>query len=248
MPNNALITDLFELLAEPFTAEAMFDLIPNIVFFMKNAAGCYVCVNHTLVKRSGKQSKSELVGCTPSQILGARLGKGYEEQDRKVLDSGRELVDELELHVYQTRELGWCLTSKLPMLGKNGEIVGLVGVSRDLKMPDVTSNDFAHIADAVEYAETHLAESPTLAQLAEAASMSIYQLDRRMKRLFGLSTGQWLLKTRIHHAGRQLLETNLPIVEIAMDSGYTDQSAFTRQFRGATGQTPSEFRNLRAKQ
>jgi AraC-like DNA-binding protein len=124
-------------------------------------------------------------------------------------------------------------------------VIGLVGVSRDLKMPDVTSEDFEHISAAVHYAEAHIGESPTNADLANIACMSPYQLDRRMKRVFGMPMGQWLLKTRISRAGRQLVETRLPIVEVALNAGYTDQSAFTRQFRRATGLTPSQFRRLR---
>ena len=247
MSRQFLASELFARLAEPFTAEPLFDQLPDTVFFIKNAAGQYVCVNDTLVQRCGKRDKSELVGCTPVQVLGESLGRGYELQDQKVLRSGRQLLDELELHVYQTRDVGWCLTSKLPLAGKSGDIVGLVGISRDLKLPDVTSEDFEHIAAAVEHAEARLSEPPALAELASVARMSVYQLDRRMKRLFGLSTGQWLLKTRIGHAGRHLLDTDLPIVEIAHDCGYRDQSAFTRQFRRATGLTPSEFRRLRAR-
>lgn len=245
MHKQSLVTDLFDVLAEPFTAEEMFDQIPDIVFFIKNLSGNYVSVNHTLVKRSGKQSKSELIGCSPSQILGDRLGKGYETQDQKVLASGKKLVDELELHVYASSKLGWCLTSKLPLLGKHKKIVGLVGISRDLKMPDVSSDDFERLAEMIHYAEKNMSSPPTLEKLADIASMSIYQLDRRMKRLFGLSTGRWLLKMRIDHAGRLLLETDNTIADIAWDCGYSDQSAFTRQFHRTTGRTPSEFKSLR---
>lgn len=236
---------LFDQLAEPFTAEALFDQMPNTVFFIKNADGCYICVNNTLVKRCGKRSKSELLGCTPSEVFGEDLGRGYEVQDREVIQSGQQLLDKLELHVYQVRELGWCLTSKLPLIGKDGTVVGLVGVSRDLALPDMASSEFEQIAEAVRYAERHLPDPPAVKRLAEMASMSQYQLDRRMRRLFGLSTGQWLLKARIDRASRQLLETRLPVAEIAFDCGYRDQSAFTRQFRRTTGRTPSEFRELR---
>jgi AraC-like DNA-binding protein len=245
MPQRTLVTDLFERLAEPFTAETLFDQMPTIVFFVKNAGGRYVCVNHTLVKRSGKRSKSDLLGCTASEIFGDELGKSYEAQDREVVRSGRQLLDKLELHAYQPRETGWCLTSKLPLTDRDGNIIGLVGVSRDLALPDASSGEFEQIAEAVAYAESHLSDPPTVTRLAAEASMSIYQLDRRMKRLFGLSTGQWLLKTRIDHAGRQLLETWLPIADIALNCGYTDQSTFTRQFRRTTGRTPLEFRGLR---
>ncbi|MGB5630828.1 MAG: helix-turn-helix transcriptional regulator, partial [Woeseiaceae bacterium] len=62
---------------------------------------------------------------------------------------------------------------------------------------------------------------------------------------FGLTTGQWVLKTRISHASRVLVETDLPIADIALEAGYADQSAFTRQFRRSTGLSPSAYRRVR---
>jgi len=243
MRGQSPLASLLEDLAEPFTAEALFDQMPDTVFFIKDAGGRYVCVNQTLVKRCRKHDKSQLLGRTPSAVFGRQLGQDYEAQDRSVIRSGRQLLDKLELHVYQPRELGWCLTSKLPLIGKNGEVAGLVGISRDLKLPDVASSEFEQIAEAIAYAESRLSAPPSVVELAAIASMSVYQLDRRMKRLFGLSTGQWLLKTRIDRASRQLIETGLSVTEIALDAGYRDHSAFTRQFRRTTGQTPSEFRS-----
>ena len=243
MSARSPVVSLLEDLVEPFTAEALFDQMPDTVFFIKDADGRYVSVNQTLVNRCRRHSKSQLLGRTPSAVFGKHLGQDYEAQDRSVIRSGRQLLDKLELHVYQPRELGWCLTSKLPLIGKDGKVVGLVGISRDLKLPDAASSEFEQIAEAISYAESRLSAPPAVVELAAAASMSVYQLDRRMKRLFGLSTGQWLLKTRIDRASRQLIETDLSITDIALDAGYRDHSAFTRQFRRTTGQTPSEFRN-----
>ena len=243
MRTQAPVVTLLKDLAEPFTAEALFDQMPDTVFFIKDAGGRYVCVNRTLVNRCRRHSKSQLLGRTPSAVFGRRLGRDYEAQDQSVIRSGRQLVDKLELHVYQPRELGWCLTSKLPLTGKDGQIVGLVGISRDLKLPDAASSEFEQIAEAISYAESRLSAPPSVTELAATAAMSVYQLDRRMKRLFGLSTGQWLLKIRIDRASRRLIETRLSVTEIALDAGYRDHSAFTRQFRRTTGQTPSEFRN-----
>jgi AraC-like DNA-binding protein len=75
--------------------------------------------------------------------------------------------------------------------------------------------------------------------------MSLYQFDRRMKRVFGLTTGQWLLKSRISRAGALLADSSLSIADVALEAGYADQSAFTRQFRRSTGLSPSEYRKLR---
>ncbi len=244
MEEQPLVSALLLRLAEPFTAEALFDQMEDTVFFIKNSDGRYVCVNQTLVVRSGKQRKSELLGCTPSDIFGEDLGRGFEVQDREVIRSGRQLQDKLELHVYQPRKTGWCLTTKLPLRAATGEIVGLVGVSRDLAPAIDATAGSSDVANAVAHAESRLSRPPAVKQLAEVASMSVYQLDRRMKHLFGLSTGRWLLKLRMDHACHQLLASTLPIAEVAMGCGYSDQSAFTRQFRRSAGRTPSEFRAL----
>ena len=72
--------------------------------------------------------------------------------------------------------------------------------------------------------------------------MSRYQFDRRIRRVFGLNASQWLLKLRIDLAQQQLCETDAPISTIALNVGYADQSAFTRQFRSTTGMTPQDYR------
>ena len=235
---------LLQSLREPFSAEALFDLMSDVVFFIKDAAGRYRVVNQSLVERSGKSAKSEILGKTPSALLGETLGREFEAQDRRVLTSGQPLFERLELHVYRSRSTGWCLTDKLPLFDKSGAVVGLVGVSRDLRLPDLRGADFEHISAAVHYAETHLAEAPGNTALARESGLSLYQLDRRMKRVFGLSTGQWLLKTRINAARRLLQETDAPIASIALEVGYSDQSAFSKQFRRSTGISPSIFRGL----
>ena len=240
------LEQLLAQLAEPFTAEVLFDQMPETVFFIKNAQGEYVCVNDTLVFRSGQQSKGQLVGRTPTQVFGDELGRSYEAQDQKVLRSGRQLLGKLELHVHRPHRTGWCLTHKLPLRDRDGKVIGLVGVSRDLAEPDIADQDFGQVAEALNWAESRLQHPPSVQAMADRAALSLYQLDRRMKRLFSLSTGQWLLKARIEQACRQLQESPRPIAQIALDSGYADQSTFTRQFRRTTGCTPSEFRRLRA--
>jgi len=229
---------------QPGIAEQLFDEMPDTVFFIKDTDGRYSAVNKTLAERCGVAGKSALIGRKPSEVLGRDLGRSYERQDQHVQDSGEAIVDLLELHVYPTREVGWCLTSKLPIHDDDGSVIGVVGISRDLKPLDVTSSDFAHISAAIRYAEDNLARAPTIGEMAAVASMSVYQLDRRMQQVFGLTTGQWILKTRIGHARRYLIESDRPIAEIALDVGYSDQSAFTRRFRRATGLSPSEYRRI----
>ena len=54
---------------------------------------------------------------------------------------------------------------------------------------------------------------------------------------------QMINKARLDEGSRLLLHTELPITEIALRCGYTDHSAFSRQFRALTGLSPSQYRD-----
>ncbi|WP_437185309.1 helix-turn-helix domain-containing protein [Planctomicrobium sp. SH668] len=234
--------EILGMLDTPFTGEPLFDCLSDIVYFIKDAKCRYVVVNKTLVERCGFSSKAQLIGKTAGETQRAPLGPGFEDQDRAVLQTGVPLIAKLELHIYPSRDVGWCLTHKLPLRNADGDIVGIVGMSQDLRMVDANHNEYKHVAVAVAYAESNLSPPPTIAKLAEIAEMSPYQLDRRMRNVFGLTTGQWLLKLRIDLAQRLLRTTEESIAQISLLAGYSDQSAFTRQFRRATGLSPSDYR------
>ncbi len=242
MNKPSLLQDILRHLSPPFSGELLFDCLPDIVFFIKDVRGRYLAVNHTLVLRCGLLDKSELLGRTPTEVLGQHLATGYEAQDQAVIATGQAISKKLELHQYANQKVGWCLTNKFPFLDDSGVVLGLVGVSQDLRLPNLSSDDFQHVADAVRYAEDHIADAPTIDDLSAIASMSRYRLDKRLRRVFGLSAGQWMLKLRIDFAQQQLSNSDLAIAAVAQNSGYADQSAFTRQFRLTTGMSPSDFR------
>ncbi len=242
MKNQPVSIDVIQsILSEPKIAEQLFDQLPDIVFFIKDVQGKYQLINQSLVKRCGLKDKTELIDQLPSEVLGIKLGRRYEEQDRQVIKQHESIIRHLELHNYQSQEVGWCLTTKLPIFNQHKECIGLIGVSQDLKWPDLSDKSLKAISAALLFAEERLQDTPTIIEMAQIAKMSPYQLDRRMKLVFGLTTGKWLLKTKITKASQLLIESNLSILEIAFAVGYNDQSAFTRQFKKATGQTPTEF-------
>ncbi len=227
--------------------EQLFDHLPDIVFFVKDLFGRYIVVNQTLANRCGAKNKAEIIGHTSVEVLGEDLGLRYTEQDQKVIKTEQPLVQFLEIHNYQYQELGWCLTTKLPVTDDANSCTGLIGISQDLKLPETSKDMFGKVHTAINYMEDNLEAAPSIRKMAEIAEMSLYQLDRRMKMIFGLSAGKWLLKTRISHAGNQLLETDLSVLEIAFTAGYSDQSAFTKQFKKITGFSPLKFKKINQK-
>ena len=75
-----------------------------------------------------------------------------------------------------------------------------------------------------------------------AARLAPGDSHRKLRTALGLSPYELLLRTRIQSAAEELAKTSTPIVEIALNHSFCDQSAFTQQFRKRTGMTPNEFR------
>jgi AraC-like DNA-binding protein len=222
--------------------ESLFDQVPDVAFFVKDTAGRYTAVNASLVARHGLRDKSQVLGKRPKDICPGDYGGIPSRQDSIVLRTGRPMLDHLEMHWYAPHDPGWCLTTKLPMRDKAGAIVGLIGISRDLRAPILPREIPAQVAKALNHFETHLADAITPAELARRAGQPPHRFARLMKRLFGLTPGQFIAKARITAASQLLRSTDDSVAAIALACGFYDHSAFTRAFRKVTGMTPSELR------
>jgi transcriptional regulator GlxA family with amidase domain len=93
-----------------------------------------------------------------------------------------------------------------------------------------------------DYVETHLEDSISLQDLASTAGLSTSHLIRAFKQSAGMTPHRYLLQRRVRRALGLLAETTLAMSEVAMASGFADQSHFCRQFRKLVGATPSRYR------
>lgn len=222
--------------------EELFDRLPDLVFFMKDREARYTAVNQTLVDRCGVGSKGDLLGKTVRDIFPPPLGEGYYEQDREVLDTGAPVRDLLELHLYVRGQPGWCITNKIPIEHDDGNIGGLVGISKDLNLAADEARGYSELSQSIRFIQAHYGEPLRVEELARMSSLSEYQYEQRMKKVFLLTAGQFVTKTRIEAACELLRSTDKQIADVAIDCGFYDQSAFTRQFKSTTGLTPGKYR------
>jgi PAS domain S-box-containing protein len=239
-PENELPTSISPV--DVSLLEKLFDLSPDVAFFVKDARGRYVAVNESLVSRHGLKSKAQVIGKCPRDICPGDFGRIPTEQDKKVLRTGRPLVDHLEMQWHRPNDPVWCLTTKLPIQDSAGAIVGLIGFSRDVRVPVEPHQISKEFASALEEFEQNLSSEVTPAWLARRSKLSSQRLARLTKRLFDLTPSQFITKARIVAASRMLRDAHQSVAEVAHACGFYDHSAFTRAFRSATGITPSEFR------
>jgi AraC-like DNA-binding protein len=233
---------LADLLGRPFAPIELFDHIADIVFFIKDREARYVAVNRTLADRCNLADKRALIGRKASQAFPPPLGERFEAQDLKVIAEGLSIRGRMELHLYPDGSEGWCLTWKEPLADADGVIRGLAGISRDAPVLSRPGAVPAALSAALAYIDDHLGRPLRVPDLAARAGLSPFQFDQRLRTLFGLSAGQYLSRLRIGRACDRLRHTDAPLSELALECGYTDQAAFTRQFHKSVGLTPGAYR------
>ncbi|QWA13354.1 AraC family transcriptional regulator [Sodalis ligni] len=219
----------------------LLDAISGVVFFIKDGEARYLMANQTLATRCGFKNVDALLGKTSAQVFPSRLGVGYIEQDFQVMRTGVPIEDQLELHFYSGRKTGWCLTQKLALYDRQGRLIGMAGISHDLQETRANHPSYQSLLAMENHIRLNFHRPVAMEELTRITGLSVAQIERYCKRIFQLTPRQIIHKIRLEKA-TELLSGALPITDIALQCGYTDHSAFSRQFKAMTGTTPSDFR------
>lgn len=99
----------------------------------------------------------------------------------------------------------------------------------------------AELVRITDYIDRNIDHSIALAELAALIKVSRFHFSRLFKRSTGTTALAYVEARRILHAQRLLAETDLPIAQVALMTGFADQSHFTRRFRERLGATPAAF-------
>ena len=94
----------------------------------------------------------------------------------------------------------------------------------------------------LEYLDAHYADTVRVGPLAACAGVHPVHLARVFRQVHRCSMAEYLTVVRVQHACRLLAEQELTLAQIAMRTGFADQSHFTRAFTTTVGQPPGAFR------
>jgi AraC family transcriptional regulator len=85
----------------------------------------------------------------------------------------------------------------------------------------------------------------SIAALAVDAEVHPDHLSRCFRQRYGMLIGEYVRRLRVDWAANKIVTTDMPLVQIALGAGFSDQSEFTRRFREQMGTTPSRYRATR---
>jgi len=98
------------------------------------------------------------------------------------------------------------------------------------------------LRDARDLLDTCLHAPVTLRTLAQEAGVHPVYFAAIFRRVHRASVGEYVRRRRLEYARRKLVDPEIPLSEIAVEAGFTDQSHFTRTFKRFTGVTPGQYR------
>ncbi len=103
-------------------------------------------------------------------------------------------------------------------------------------------------AQALEYMQRHCNEGVSRDQVAEAVGVSPSHFSRLLHRQTGRTFTDLLAQLRVQRAAELLVRTDWSLARIALETGFSDQSYFTKVFRRQQGMTPGHYRRRRSGQ
>ncbi|MBL9198935.1 MAG: AraC family transcriptional regulator [Opitutaceae bacterium] len=242
MKERANPDEYFRAVANPIVFAELFDAIPDVYLFIKDRGHRYMKVNPALARLLGCRSTSEMIGHTDEAFCPPVLAAQYMDEDRRVMVSRRPLLNQIWLVAGADGLPRWYVSSKFPVFGPRRMVIGIAGAMRPHDHAGDAPGDYRRLTPACEFVLAHYGQPIAVADLARCASLSISQLQREFRRLFGMSPGDYILRVRLIVARRKLEMTGAAVGTIALDCGFYDQSHFTRAFRADTGLRPLEYR------
>jgi AraC-like DNA-binding protein len=223
----------------------LFDLLPDVAFFVKDRQGRFQALNRRGCEFCGVPSERAALGKTDFDFVPHSRAAEYQRDDRQVLRSGRSIVNRVESEPQSTSDAAkahFILTSKIPLRDTRKRVIGLAGISRRVEQVRERPAAVTRLAEVLETIHDPAHAAVTNAELALRAGLSVSQFERVFRSSLGLSPRQYLVRIRVEESARALAEGHESITAIAQRFGFYDHAHFTRSFRKIMGTTPSAYR------
>jgi AraC family transcriptional regulator len=189
-----------------------------------------------------------------AEAFGARLVVSFNveigpEWVYRMREIGGALDQPVEFHGGETARLGFRLFTEL----RRSDAASSVAIE------SLTSEILAAVAappvlarkskpkwltEARDILDARFQKPVALRAIAREAGVHPVYFASTFRRFYGCSVGEYLRRVRFERSCRMLKEPEMPLAEIALATGFADQSHFTRTLRRFTGMTPTQYRTF----
>lgn len=247
--SGAESSDFIASLKSGQVASQMFDLLPEVSFWLKNQKGAFEYVNVALIKQHGFEKKEQILGLTDHDLYPVSIASGFRGDDVQVMQTEKSIENKSELVPNITGGVEWRETSKIAIYDHDGKVVGTAGMSRRLGISEGRPGPTQHreISAIVGAIYKCIEQEIKVSDLATAANISVSTLERMFKEHMGTTPKKFILQAKISTACEHLVMSKKSIKTIGEIIGYEDHANFTRSFKKLMGISPSQYRSAHKK-
>jgi PAS domain S-box-containing protein len=220
----------------------LFDLLPDVSFFVKDRQGRFMALNRKGCEYCGVATEATAIGMTDHDFFPKQRADSYVTDDHVCMDSGASIHNRLESAPEREGSPRLVVTSKMPIRDKQDGVIGVAGFSRQIDQLQQSSGSVERFARVANFLHREYGTSITTTQLAKMAALSVSQFERRFRRAFGVSPRQYLIRIRVEAACRLLADTEQTVSAVAHATGFHDHAHLSRSFRRVMNVTPTEYR------
>src|SRR5262245_15256989 len=161
---------------------SLIDNMPDYVY-VKDAAGRYVLGNVVHMRLLGATHPDAFMGKTAFDFYPSELAARYSADDQAVLSSGQAMVNREEPFVDRDGQQRWHATTKVPLRDSQGNIVGLVGIGRDITERKRTEDEIRNMSG---FLDSIIENIPMMLFVKEAKELRFERLNRAGEELLGI--------------------------------------------------------------
>jgi AraC-like DNA-binding protein len=241
-PSHREVLDSFAKDLEPGPLlSALMQTLPDAHLFLKDKEGRFVAASESFARLIGAGCAADLLGKRDHDFIPDFIAKAFVKDDLSIFKSGVPIVDKVEL-VPARNSLDWLTTSKIPLYGRDGGIIGLVGAIRKTEDSDEIYRDHPVVHRIVDFLSENYPQKIGVSDMASLAGISASTVERLFRRTFRISPLKYLKKVRLHCACKMLRNSHKTLTVIARECGFNDPTGMSRDFRTELKISPRSYR------
>ena len=125
--------------------QSLMDYIPDCIYF-KDEQGRFIKVNKAKAQRVNKKPE-ELTGTTEADFLPIDYAQKTQEDEKNVMETGKPIINKVEKIVDNQGLEHWISITKIPRYNKDNNIIGIIGINRDITEIKKSEEKYKHLFD-----------------------------------------------------------------------------------------------------
>ena len=182
-----------ELARERDLLRALMDHLPDFIY-VKDTQGRYVTVNEAQRRVLGAKTQKDVINKTNYDFVEPEIADQYRQDDQAIFSSGESIRDREELVKLADGTKAWLLVTKVPLHDSNGQVIGLVGIDRNITTRKLAEQQLVSAKEAADAANR--AKSDFLANMS-------HEIRTPMNAIIGLT--ELVLETELTATQREYL-------------------------------------------